>query len=494
MKYILAIDQSTSSSKAILFDAQAKLICRVNEAHQQIYLPQGWVEHDPQKIFQNVVRAMKQVCERADVSLSDVAAIGISNQRETTVVWNRVTGKPIANAVVWQCPRALEICEEMKKQPGCEEAVKHRSGIVLSPYFPAAKVRWLLDHVPGAREAADRGELAFGTMDTWLVYCLTGGRSFKTDYSNASRTQLFNIAEKRWDKELFRLFDIPMNMAAEVCDSNHLYGYTDTGMGLGELPIMGVLGDSHAALFGQNCFEVGMTKTTYGTGSSIMMNIGRKPIESNNGLVTSIAWSENGDVEYVLEGNLNCTGDTLKWLCEDIALVDGVDKIEQVARSIPDNAGVYLVPAFVGFGAPYWRGDARAMICGMQRDTTRAHIARAALESIAYQIKDVTDLMVKESKGQLSELRVDGGPTRNSFLMQLQADLLDCDINVPMIEELSALGAGFMAGIAAGVWRNREEVCKLRESKARYAPVMDKAEVARLYDGWKMAVRRTLLV
>lgn len=491
-KYILVIDQSTSSSKAILFDREANLICRYNADHTQYYLQNGWVEHDAVEIYQKVMEAVAGVYAESGISPSEVCAVGISNQRETSLVWNRKTGVPVCNAIVWQCPRAKDICDELSRQ-GHAEFVRKRSGMVLSPYFPAAKIKWILDNVAGARDSANRGDLVFGTIDTWLVWCMTGGKTFATDYSNASRTQLFNIAEKRWDDELFELFTIPRSMAAEVVDSGHIYGYAKADSVFGELPIASCLGDSHAALFGQNCFSRGMAKATYGTGSSIMMNIGKEISESNNGLVTSIAWGIGGEVEYVFEGNLNCTGDTIKWLSDNMGLISNAKQSEGIAARLQDNGGVYLVPAFVGLGAPYWNSNAQAVIAGMTRQTTWEYIVRAGLESIAYQIKDLLDLMIKESGISFNELRVDGGPTKNKFLMQFQADMIRTSVACTVLEEISALGAAYMAGLTVGFWNDKDALVKLRRVQQSFSPQMSEEKAELLYAGWRKTVERSLL-
>lgn len=492
-KYVMAIDQSTSSTKAIFFDKKGNLVHRVNADHKQYYPKLGWVEHDACEIFEKVCFAVKKLYEETGINPDEVAALGLSNQRETALVWDKKTGKPIYHAIVWQCQRAEAICKQIE-QKGYGNLIKEKTGLVLSPYFPAAKIKWILDNVEGARRKAEAGELVCGTIDTWLLWNLTNGKVHATDYSNASRTQLFHIHEKKWDEEILNIFTIPKNMMADVCDSNALFGYTQKESVFGaEIPICGCMGDSHAALFGQTCFLEGMTKTTYGTGSSIMMNIGRKALASKNGLVTSIAWGIDGIVEYVFEGNINCTGDTLKWLTNELELIKGSFESENIAKTVENNGGVYIVPAFVGLNAPYWNSKARATISGLSRGATKAHVVRAALESIAYQIKDVVDIMVKESDVELKELRVDGGPTRNVLLMQFQADILNVAVVCCEIEELSAAGAAYMAGISFEFWNGKEELSKLRKETAYYMPSMKEQERKALYDGWKKAIQRTLL-
>lgn len=489
---ILSLDQSTSSTKAMLFDSAGKLILRCNIDHRQYYPQPGWVEHDAEEIYRNSIQAMVAVLKQSGIASSQIKVLSITNQRETVVVWDKNTGKPVYNALVWQCRRAGEICSAIAGQ-GYGGIVKEKTGLVLSPYFSAAKVKWILDNVQDAREKAENGELLMGTMDCWLIWNLTGRKIHATDYSNASRTQLFNLKELKWDEELLGIFDIPPSMLPEVLYSDEIFGTAGKEQGFDvEIPISGVMGDSHAALFGQNCFDVGMAKATYGTGSSIMMNIGRIPLASEKGLVTSIAWGMDGEVDYVFEGNINCTGATIKWMVEDLQLISASREAEQQALSVESNEGVYIVPAFVGLGAPYWDSGARASITGITRGTKKAHIVRAAEESIAYQIKDVLELMKEESGLELKELRVDGGPTRDSFLMQFQADILDTIVACSKIEELSALGSCFMAGLATGVWKSREDVKKLREEGRRFKPAMEAHQRDCLYKGWKEAVRRTL--
>lgn len=491
-KLILSIDQSTSATKAILFDADGRLLQRCNRDHRQFYPNPGWVEHDPEEIMSNVYGVIRDVLAASGVDESRIAALAVTNQRETSLVWNRHTGKPIYNALVWQCQRAHAICRTLE-EAGHAPMVRERTGLVLSPYFSAAKIKWVLDNVPGARESAERGDLMCGTIDTWLIWNLTGRTVFATDPSNASRTQLLNLKTQEWDPELLRIFTIPASMMPQVRHSDALFGSTVPGLPFrSAVPISGVMGDSHAALFGQACFSKGMAKTTYGTGSSIMMNIGTEPLPSQKGLVTSIAWGRRGAVEYVLEGNINCTGATVKWLVDDLELISSSKESGVLAASIPDNGGVYIVPAFVGLGAPYWDSEARASITGLTRGSKKAHVVRAAEESIAYQIRDVIDLMVEESGAELRELRVDGGATRDRFLMQFQTDMLGRDVACASIEELSAFGACLMAGSAVGLWQTDEDLAALRHAGDHYSPSMDPSLRAALYDGWKAAVARTL--
>jgi len=491
-KYILAIDQGTSATKAMLFNRKGLIVHRCNRAHQQFYPNPGWIEHDPEEIYTNTLKAIHDLLNEAKITGQQIMALAITNQRETALVWDKQTGKPVYNAIVWQCNRGSSLCNRLSEQ-GYEKIVKEKTGLVLSPYFSAAKIKWILDNVEGARQKAEEGKLLFGTIDSWLVWKLTNEKVHITDYSNASRTQLFNIKELKWDEELLQIFTIPKTMTPNVKYSDEIFGYTTINEILeNEIPIAGIMGDSHAALFGQNCFEKGMAKATYGTGSSVMMNIGKNILSSNNGLVTSVAWGMDNHIEYVFEGNINCTGATIKWLVEDLELIPNSKISGKIAASIDCNEGVYLVPAFVGLSAPYWDSEAKASIMGITRGTKKAHIVRAAEESIAYQIRDILDLMVMESGVKLKELRVDGGPTRDNFLMQFQANILNVAVVRNKIEELSAIGSAFMAGLAVGFWNSKEEIKELRAPDVIFNCKMDNRERDKLYKGWKEAVRRTL--
>ena len=491
--YILAIDQSTSASKIILFNKKAELVRRVSIPHQQFYPQPGFVEHDAEEIFTNVIEGMKQVVSESGVSPNDLAGIAITNQRETSLIWDKTSGKPIAHAAVWQCQRGTEYCDQLKAE-GREEMVREKTGMIIDPYFSASKLRWILNNTKGAKEKAMKGDLLLGTMDSWLLWKLTGGKVHATDYSNACRTLLFNIKTLQWDEELLQLFDLPSSMFPELKYSDEIFGYTDTAVIFDQaLPVAGLLGDSHAALFGQNCFLPGMAKATYGTGSSIMMNIGGTALAAPKGLVTSVGYGLDGKVDYVFEGNIHCTGDTINWLKNELQLINSASETEGLANSVDSTIGTYLVPAFVGLGAPYWDNSARASLTGMSRDTTRAHVVRAALESIAYQVKDLIDLMVKEGGIELKELRADGGPTRNNFLMQFQSDMLGREVVRSTIEEVSALGATFMAGLATGFWSSLEDIKTLYNSDRTFAPLMGPEENEKLYGGWKKAVDRTRL-
>lgn len=487
MRYIIAIDQSTSATKAILFDEQCRLIGRKNVDHKQYYPQAGWVEHDAEEIYCNAVEAIREVmktCTDPEASFS----LAITNQRETVVVWNRITGKPVYHAVVWQCQRGAAICEELKEK-GYTDFIQERSGLLIDPYFAASGAKWILDNVEGARLAAENGELLMGTIDTWLIWKLTEGRVHATDYTNASRTLLFNIHTLNWDDDLLRLFTIPRSMMAEPKPCDSVFGETTVeGLFPNPIVIAGVLGDSHGALAGQMCFEPGMGKATYGTGSSVMVNIGENAVKAPQGLVTSVGFAAQNKIFYAFEGNIHCTGATIKWMTDNLKLISSPAAIEELALSVPDNGGVYLVPAFAGLGAPWWNSHAKAMICGMTLATERGHVCRAALEAIAYQIKDLIDLMTGQAGIKLKELRVDGGPTKNKLLMQFQADMLNACINRSDVEEASAMGAIVMNGLARKVWKDLDEVAALRTNDNRVWPAMSDSERNCLYAGWTEAI------
>lgn len=485
MSYVLSVDQSTQGTKALLFDEKGNLICRRDVEHAQIINEKGWVSHDPEEIFRATVEAVHLVIAASGINAGEVAALGISNQRETSVCWEKATGKPIANAIVWQCGRAKELCQRVI-DAGWSEKVRRSTGIPISPFFPASKFAWLVENTPGAKGKAERHELCFGTIDTWLVYCLTGGKSYKTDYSNASRTQLFNIHTLSWDEEICASFGLCAEDLPQVTESDGCFGMTDiSGVLPQKVPILAVLGDSHAALFGQGCLDGGMAKATYGTGSSIMMNIGSSPIESRNGLVTSLAWKYRGQVQYVMEGNLNYTGAVIRWLEKDLGLIASAAETQTLAEQANKEDTTYLVPAFTGLGAPYWDNDAKALICGITRLTGKAELVKAGLDCIAYQITDIVGAMEQDTGCKLSQLRVDGGPTRNGYLMQLQSDLLDAKVLVPSSEELSGIGAAYLAGLTAGMYNDTVfSAMKYGE----YQPIMDSTQRQRRYSGWKAAV------
>lgn len=483
MSYILEIDQSTQGTKAVLADSKGKIAGRADCSHRQIVNECGWVSHDLEEIYQNVLRASRTVIEKTGIDKNQIKAIGISNQRETTAMWDQ-EGKPLNLAVVWQCSRAKEIAKELKV---FEADIRRKTGLTLSPYFPAAKMAWLLRNTE-LPEKMNMQEIRLGTIDSWLVYRLTGGKSFKTDYSNASRTQLFHIQELTWDKELCRIFGIPMECLPEVCDSNSDFGSTDLDGFLNQkVPIHSVLGDSHAALFGQGCLNTGMTKATYGTGSSIMMNTGENCIASRHGLVTSLAWGIDGKVTYVLEGNINYTGAILTWLKDDVKLITSPAETEKAAEMANPQDQTVLVPAFSGLSAPYWKDDVKALLYGMTRTTGKNEIIKAALDSIALQIGAALAAMEKDSGVKISELRVDGGPTKNKYLMQMQSDLSHVRVAISNVEELSALGSAYLAGMSAGVFRKED----LFDNGKRtcYDPGMPESVRKKKWYNWEKAVR-----
>ena len=496
MHKIIAIDQSTSGTKLMLFTEDLQMQKRINKAHRQYYPKPGWVEHDAEEIYRNVVDGIRELLagEPQDLKTSepDNLSLAITNQRETVVVWNRLTGRPIANAVVWQCLRGADICTRLK-EAGKGPLVQEKSGLIIDPYFSASGAKWLLDNVPGARAEADRGNLLMGTIESWLIWKLTQGKRHVTDVTNASRTLLMNIHTLQWDPDLLDLFTIPATMMPEILPCDSIFGETDIEGILPEpIQIAGVLGDSHGALAGQMCFEEGLGKATYGTGSSVMVNIGEKFSTAPGGLVTSVAFAAQGKCFYAFEGNIHCTGATLKWLQDQLQLISSPADVEPAAQAVPDNGGVYLVPAFAGLGAPWWNPEARAAIVGMSLATTRSHILRAALESIGYQVNDLVKAMTDEAGIRLKELRVDGGPTRNATLMQFQADLLGTPVNCSDVEEASALGAVVMNVLARGVYGSFTEVASLRRSRWTRQPQASATTVQQLVDGWHKAVRRVL--
>lgn len=484
---VIAIDQSTSATKAMLF-VDNKLVNRANVEHHQHYPQAGWVEHDAEEIYDNVIKAIRVLMtgvDTADASWS----LAITNQRETVVVWNRLTGKPVHNAVVWQCQRGADLCRALK-EAGHEPTVRAKSGLMIDPYFSATGVKWILDNVEGAAEMAARGELLMGTIESWLIWKLTGGKSHTSDYTNASRTLLFNIHTLDWDPELLEIFGIPASMLPKALPSDAVFGST-TIDGLFEqpIPIAGAIGDSHGALVGQMCFSRGTGKATYGTGSSVMVNIGEEALTPPDGLCTSIGFAALGKVFYAFEGNIHCTGATIKWLVDKLHLINSPAEIEQIALSVPDNGGVYFVPAFAGLGAPWWNSQAKAAIVGMTLSSGKGQVCRAALEAIAFQIKDLIDTMTSGADMHLAELRVDGGPTKNNYLMQFQANMLGVNVNRAPLEEASAFGAVIMNGLALGEWKNFDEVAAIRTSDDIILPDSDPERDRALYDGWRHAVR-----
>lgn len=491
-KYILAFDQGTTSSRAIVFDKDGMIVGTSQKEFTQFYPKAGWVEHDAMEIWGTQSGVAREVLEKTGVRPEEVAAIGITNQRETTVVWDKNTGKPIYNAIVWQCRRTAAICDELKAK-GLEASIKEKTGLVVDAYFSGTKVKWILDNVEGAREKAENGELLFGNIDTWLIWNLTRGKVHVTDYSNASRTLLYNIKELKWDDEILSELGIPKSMLPEVKPSSCVYGYTDPQtFGGAEIPIAGDAGDQQAALFGQACFEPGMAKNTYGTGCFMLMNTGEKPIESKNGLLTTIAWGIGDKVEYALEGSIFIAGASIQWLRDELKLVYDSAQSEYYANLVEDTNGVYVVPAFTGLGAPYWDMYARGAILGLTRGSKREHIVRATLESIAYQTKDVLEAMQEDSGITLKALKVDGGAAANNFLMSFQSDILNVPVRRPKVLETTALGAAYLAGLAVGFWKDQDEIKDKWAVDREFEITMEEDLRNKKYNGWKKAVKRAM--
>lgn len=489
--YILALDQGTTSSRAILFDKQGKIHGMAQKEFKQYYPQEAWVEHDPMEIWGTQSGVIREVMDSASVTPNEVAAIGITNQRETTIVWDKNTGRPIYNAIVWQCRRTAEYCEDLKDR-GLSDYVKRNTGLLIDAYFSGTKIQWILDNVEGARVKAENGDLIFGTVDTWLLWNLTGGKVHKTDYSNASRTMLYNIRTLEWDNKLLEELNIPRGMLPQVMDSSGIFGYTDEKSFGARIPIGGMAGDQQSALFGHACFDKGMVKNTYGTGCFMLMNTGEEPIESDNGLITTIAWGVDGRVTYALEGSIFVAGAVVQWLRDGLKLIRTAAESEDLAKRVDSTNGVFFVPAFVGIGAPYWDMYARGTIVGMTRDTTGDHIVRAALESIAYQTRDVLEAMEEDSGISLKTLRVDGGAVENDFLMQFQSDILNLEVERPVTRETTALGAAYLAGLAVGYWSDREEIVNNWNLDRRYSPRMEENGRNQLYTQWVKAVGRSL--
>lgn len=492
-KYIMALDQGTTSSRAILFDKEGNVVATSQKEFTQFYPKVGWVEHNPMEIWGSQSGVMREVLETNSIRPEEVCAIGITNQRETTIVWEKSTGKPVYNAIVWQCRRTSEICDELKEK-GYEKLIKDKTGLILDAYFSATKIKWILDNIEGAREKAENGELLFGTVDTWLIWNLTRGKVHVTDYTNAARTMLYNIKELKWDDEILEILDIPKSMLPDVKPSSYIYGHTDEGMLSGaQIPIAGCAGDQQAALFGQTCFEEGSAKNTYGTGCFMLMNTGENIVESKHGLLTTIAWGVDGKVEYALEGSIFIGGASIQWLRDELRVLYDAKQSEFYANSVKDTNGVYVVPAFAGLGAPYWDMYARGAIMGLTRGANRAHLVRATLESIAYQVKDVLNAMQEDSGLKLKDLRVDGGASSNNFLMQFQSDILDVNIDRPKVVETTALGAAYLAGLAVEFYNNKDEIKKSWIIDREFIPNMSDDKRNLLYKGWKKAVSRSLL-
>lgn len=487
-KYIMALDLGTTSCRCIIFDKNGR-ICSAAQKEFTQYFPQpGWVEHDAEEIWATQTGLMYEAMSKIDITINEIAGIGITNQRETTVLWDKETGRPVHKAIVWQCRRTAGYCDELKKL-GMAEFFRSKTGLVLDAYFSATKLRWLLDNAAGARERAEKGELLFGTVDSWIIWKLTGGKVHVTDYSNASRTMLFNIHTLKWDEEILCVLKIPQQILPEVKPSSHVYGYTDSKLFGREVPIAGAGGDQQCALFGQTCFERGEVKNTYGTGGFMLMNTGTAPVNSHNGLVTTIAWGVDDKVEYALEGSIFVAGAAVQWLRDELGLIRDAAESEVLAKSVPDANGCYVVPAFVGLGAPYWDQYARGAIVGLTRGVNRNHIVRATLESIAYQVNDVLMAMQEDSGMPITSLRVDGGACDNDFLMQFQADILNTSVVRPYCIETTAMGAAYLAGLAVGYWRSKEEILANHVIAAEFKPQMGQAKRENLLQGWHNAVK-----
>lgn len=487
-KYIMALDLGTTSCRCIIFDKNGR-ICSAAQKEFTQYFPQpGWVEHDAEEIWATQTGLMYEAMSKIDITINEIAGIGITNQRETTVLWDKETGRPVHKAIVWQCRRTAGYCDELKNL-GMAEFFRSKTGLVLDAYFSATKLRWLLDNADGARERAEKGELLFGTVDSWIIWKLTGGKVHVTDYSNASRTMLFNIHTLKWDEEILRVLKIPQQILPEVKPSSHVYGYTDSKLFGREVPIAGAGGDQQCALFGQTCFGRGEVKNTYGTGGFMLMNTGTAPVNSHNGLVTTIAWGVDDKVEYALEGSIFVAGAAVQWLRDELGLIRDAAESEVLAKSVPDANGCYVVPAFVGLGAPYWDQYARGAIVGLTRGVNRNHIVRATLESIAYQVNDVLMAMQEDSGMSITSLRVDGGACDNDFLMQFQADILNTSVVRPYCIETTAMGAAYLAGLAVGYWRSKEEILANHVIAAEFKPQMGQAKRESLLQGWHNAVK-----
>ena len=491
-KYVLALDQGTTSSRSILFDETSNIVAVAQKEFTQIFPKPGWVEHNANEIWSTQIGTMAEVIANAGIDPSEIAAIGITNQRETTVVWEKATGKPVYNAIVWQSRQTMAICDDIKAK-GLADKFRQKTGLVVDAYFSGTKVKWILDNVEGARAKAEAGELLFGTIDTWLIWKLSGGKVHVTDYSNASRTLMYNIRDLKWDDELLEILTVPKSMLPEVRPSSEVYGLTAPAVFQGaEIPIAGAAGDQQAALFGQTCFRPGMAKITYGTGCFMLMNTGSELYTSKNGLLTTIAWGIEGKVEYALEGSIFVAGSAVQWLRDGLKAIEAAQDSEYYAGKVADAEGVYVVPAFVGLGAPYWDMKARGAILGLTRGTTKGHIIRATLDSMAYQTKDVLGAMEADSGIKLQALKVDGGAVANNLLMQFQSDILGVPVDRPVVTETTALGAAYLAGLAVGVWANKEDLIQNWQLNRRFEPTMGAEERAKLYAGWQKAVKRSM--
>lgn len=489
-QYILSIDQGTTSTRAIIFDRDGNIVKMTQKELKQFFPDSGWVEHNPNEIWESTLEVVHEAMRQSNISPNEIASIGITNQRETTVVWDKKSGQPIYNAIVWQSRQSAPICKQLKKD-GYEKMFHKKTGLLIDPYFSLTKVKWLLNNVDGAYEKAKNGDLLFGTIDTWLIWNLTGGKVHVTDYSNASRTLMYNIFDLKWDKDILNILNIPSNMLPEVKQSSEVYGKTSKHLFGTEIPISGIAGDQQAALFGQACFESGMVKNTYGTGCFMLMNTGDKAVLSKNGLLTTIAWGVNGQVHYALEGSIFVAGSAVQWLRDGLNLIKTSDESELLAQKVQSTDGVYVVPAFVGLGTPYWDSDVRGAIFGLTRGTTKEHIVRATLESLAYQTKDVLTAMEMDSNIQLKSLRVDGGAVKNNFLMQFQSNILNVPVERPAINETTALGAAYLAGLAIGFWDHKQTIANKWKVERKFEPNMDDKTRENLYNGWKTAIKAT---
>ncbi len=489
-EYMMALDQGTTSCRCILFDKEGNMISVAQKEFTQFFPQPGWVEHDPMEIWSTQIGVAKEAMLKIGAKASDIAGIGITNQRETTVVWDKNTGKPVYNAIVWQCRRTADYCDSLAQQ-GHGELIKARTGLLIDPYFSGTKIRWILENVPGAREKAQAGDLLFGNIDTWLIWNLTGGKVHVTDYSNASRTMLFDIYKLCWDEEILKILNIPASMLPTPMPSSCIYGYTEEELLGGKIAIAGAAGDQQCALFGQACFASGQAKNTYGTGGFLLMNTGETPVESKNGLVTTIAWGLNGKVNYALEGSIFVAGAAIQWLRDEMGLLKNSAESEEAALRVSDTGGVYMVPAFVGLGAPYWDPYARGLICGITRGTTADHVIRATLESLAYQTADVLSAMEQDSGISLDSLQVDGGASANNFLMQFQADMIGTAVKRPSCIETTALGAAYLAGLAVGYWKNTDDIQSNWKVSGSFVPSISGEERARKLSEWHKAVERT---
>ncbi|MFW5998357.1 MAG: glycerol kinase GlpK [Bacillota bacterium] len=491
-KFILAIDQGTTSTRAFIFNKRGEIKGKSQQEFQQIYPNSGWVEHDPEEIWNTTLTVIKKSLQKADIKPQQIASIGITNQRETTILWNKKTGRPVYNAIVWQCRRTGEICNQLKNQK-LEQIFKEKTGLLLDPYFSGTKIKWILENVDEAKKLADKDELLFGTVDSWLIWKLTGGKVHITDYTNASRTLLFNIHDLEWDNELLKLLEIPENILPQVKSCSEIYGNTNPDVFFNcEIPIGGIAGDQQSATFAQACYKKGMTKITYGTGAFVLINTGNTPVTSEHGLITTIAWGIDGEITYALEGSIFNAGAAIQWLKEELGLIDSLKNSESYAQKVDTNEGVYFVPSFTGLGAPYWEPEARGMIVGLNRNSNKFHVIRATLEAMGYQTRDVLEAMTDDSGISLKELRLDGGASVNNFLMQFLADITNSSVNRPQNIETTVTGAAYLAGLAVNYWKDKKDIIKNRKTDNIFNPTISDSSRNKLYKGWKNAVNTTI--